>query len=158
MDTHPRSFTIDPVEDIEREWPVLEPLLWELIEHHAPISPFILRDDWAERQRARYRESGAVLFVARADGSPVGFMDARITVDPSIFVERFGSVSNMYVRPAYRRRGIGSALMEAAQRWCADHGAPELRLNVVSPNRDAIDFYRAVGFEPWIIGMRRVLG
>ncbi len=52
-------------------------------------------------------------------------------------------VTGLYVRAGYRRRGFGSALLEAAK-----IGAPwGLRLWVFQPNKEAIRFYRRHGFR-----------
>jgi GNAT superfamily N-acetyltransferase len=141
--------------DLQPYWDEVEPLVRELIEYHEPLEPFRLIDDWPDRLKARYAEPDSVVFLAWRDGHPVGFADARLLTDPSIFRERFVAIGNMYVRSGHRRLGIGSRLLEAVDRWAAERAARQLRLNVVAPNEEAIAFYAASGFEPWIIGMRR---
>jgi ribosomal protein S18 acetylase RimI-like enzyme len=46
-----------------------------------------------------------------------------------------------------RRRGLGRALMSAAEAWLREQGAPKLQLMVREGNADALAFYAALGLE-----------
>tara|TARA_R110002167_G_scaffold192921_5_gene395538 strand:+ start:152 stop:562 length:411 start_codon:yes stop_codon:yes gene_type:complete len=56
-----------------------------------------------------------------------------------------GWVYYLAVHPEVQRRGVGRALMAAAERWLADRGAPKIQLMVREDNADAIGFYEALG-------------
>ena len=59
-------------------------------------------------------------------------------------------VLGMYVRPAYRSKGVGRMLMDAAIH--AALARPEVRvltLTVTQGNEPALRLYRAVGFDAW---------
>lgn len=45
------------------------------------------------------------------------------------------------------RTGIGRALMQAAERWLKERGAPKIQLMVRNDNLQAQGFYRALGYE-----------
>ena len=60
----------------------------------------------------------------------------------SSFVKDFG------VRPRYRHRGVGEALMRSAFRAFKQRGFKELALKVRRTNTTAIRFYRRLGFAP----------
>lgn len=51
------------------------------------------------------------------------------------------------VDAAFRRRGIGRALFQAAEEWAKDAGLWRLELSVMRHNEAARALYRAVGFE-----------
>lgn len=55
-------------------------------------------------------------------------------------------LTDMFVRPSFRRRGVGTALTEAAQKWAEDEGRP-LYLYVQTENEPAKALYASVGFE-----------
>ncbi len=55
-------------------------------------------------------------------------------------------VENLWVASAYRMRGIGGALLAAAERQIAARGYAEARLRVVADNLDARRFYAAHGW------------
>ena len=50
------------------------------------------------------------------------------------------------VDPAYWRRGIGTALLEAAADWARDSGVKKLELHVFPYNTGAIKLYERFGF------------
>jgi GNAT superfamily N-acetyltransferase len=54
----------------------------------------------------------------------------------------------VYVLPSQRRRGVLSALVAAAERWCAEQGITEMRLHVGVDNDVGNAAWQALGFEP----------
>jgi len=85
--------------------------------------------------------------VARADAI-AGFVSFEI-VD-GVFEERVtrGRIQNLYVRPEWRDRGAGSALLEAAESTLADAGAERIAVEAMAPNEDAKRLYESRGYEP----------
>jgi ribosomal protein S18 acetylase RimI-like enzyme len=55
-------------------------------------------------------------------------------------------VWHIFVHPAFKRRGIGSALMDACKRRAAEAGARRVVLETQSSNFGAVQFYLANGF------------
>ena len=49
--------------------------------------------------------------------------------------------------PKYRNQGVGSTMMEAAEKWLKEKGIVKLMLMVRETNIQATEFYRRVGFE-----------
>jgi len=71
---------------------------------------------------------------------------------PGIYLE------DLFVRPAYRRRGFGQALLQALARECVSAGCKRLEWNVLKWNEPSIRFYESevVGakmMDEWV-GMR----
>jgi ribosomal protein S18 acetylase RimI-like enzyme len=54
----------------------------------------------------------------------------------------------LWIDPEVRRRGLGRQLVDAAIAWARPRGAEDLRLWVDATNPSAVEFYRALGFEP----------
>ena len=50
------------------------------------------------------------------------------------------------VDPALRRRGIGRALVAAAEHWLAERGVPKVHLMVRETNQTVTEFYRRIGY------------
>jgi len=50
------------------------------------------------------------------------------------------------VSPAEQGRGLGKALVAAAEEWLQDRGAPKVQLMVRSSNAAVIGFYAALGY------------
>ena len=59
---------------------------------------------------------------------------------------RFGMVQNIGLAPAYRGRGLGSALLSAALTGFKKCGATRAALEVTASNEAAIHLYRKFGF------------
>ena len=56
-------------------------------------------------------------------------------------------LEDLYVRPAFRGRGIGRALLARLAALCVENGWPRMDWAVLDWNQPAIDFYRAQGAE-----------
>lgn len=62
-------------------------------------------------------------------------------------------LEDLFVRPAFRRRGLARRLLSALARECVDHGYTRLTWAVLDWNSNAIALYDAVGGRPqseWI--------
>jgi GNAT superfamily N-acetyltransferase len=66
---------------------------------------------------------------------------------PLMHPERYGYIASVYVRPAYRRRGVLRALLAAAERWCWEQGLTELRLHNAVDSTLANASWASLGFE-----------
>lgn len=98
---------------------------------------------------ARHAVTGSVR-VARARGAdePIGFVAFDIEHGAYEQDETRGIVRNVYVEPAYRRNGVGGALMDEAEAALRDAGATVVTLEAMAGNRSAREFYRERGYEP----------
>jgi len=61
---------------------------------------------------------------------------------PGLYLE------DLYVRPAFRGRGIGSALLRELERGARERGCGRLECAVLDWNQPAIDFYLDFGASP----------
>ena len=60
---------------------------------------------------------------------------------PGIYLE------DLFVRPAYRRRGLGRRLLRALGQIAVERGCGRFEWSVLDWNADAIAFYRSLGAE-----------
>ena len=58
----------------------------------------------------------------------------------------WAEITELYVRPAARRHGLGSSLLRAALERARGHGCGEVHLLVDPDNAGAIAFYESAGF------------
>jgi GNAT superfamily N-acetyltransferase len=80
-------------------------------------------------------------------GEPAGF--ALWFYSFSTFRGRHGIyLEDLFVRPAFRGRGIGRALLAGLARRCRDEGLPRLEWSVLDWNDPALAFYRGLGAAP----------
>lgn len=95
----------------------------------------------------------AEVVIAEADGQPAGF--ALFFHNFSTFLGRRGLyLEDLYVRPAFRGRGLGLALMRHLARLAVERGCGRFEWSVLDWNTPATAFYRrlgAVGLEDWTV-------
>jgi ribosomal protein S18 acetylase RimI-like enzyme len=65
---------------------------------------------------------------------------------------------DLVVKPAYRRQGVGAALLDAAFADFAKRGAPRVLLFTAYKNHGAQSLFERVGFRRTMIEMTRELG
>jgi ribosomal protein S18 acetylase RimI-like enzyme len=61
--------------------------------------------------------------------------------------DRHAHIFLIYVDPAHRRRGIGSALVAQAEGWATARGDRQIGLQVFQSNQAALSLYTQLGFE-----------
>lgn len=87
------------------------------------------------------RNPHATVLVAAAAAQIIG---AAIVADTD---GRCGEAYYIGVDPSLRRRGLGRALVTAAETWLMRRGVYALRLRVEETNSDAAAFYRHLGYR-----------
>lgn len=96
------------------------------------------------------RERRGSLLVAEVEGAVAGFVCwwiARIQ-NPITTVTECAYVARLAVLEPYRRRGIGRALLRAAEAAAIAEGAATMRIEVLAANNPARDLYHAEGYRP----------
>ena len=100
-----------------------------------------------ESFQRRYQGRHNVLqLVARVKDRPVGFF-LGFELKPDTFFAWFYGVL-----PDFRRSGIGSQLIEAAQGWAAQHEYESIRLECHNQHRPMLHLAIDLGYD--IVGMR----
>src|ERR1700678_3697624 len=121
--------------------------------------------DQAEALLAGRRWLEGSLAAAQAgDGTVLVGGDERgvagvITIRPSTHFtgERDGYIGELVVAERDSRRGIGRALVAAADAWASDHGLRNLTLHTGAFNAGARAFYAALGFAEEEVRLTRPL-
>ena len=84
--------------------------------------------------------------IAEWDAEPAGI--AVWFLNFSTFRGRHGIyVEDLFVRPAFRGKGIGKALMARLAKRCVDDGLARFEWAVLAWNAPSIDFYRSIGAQ-----------
>ncbi len=93
-------------------------------------------------------------FLGEWDGEAAGLLVLRIA--PTLSgAEPWAEITEMVVRPQFRRRGIGRALVEAALDCGRQRGCREFHLLVDPSNLAGQAFYTELGFQADSWEMRR---
>lgn len=108
----------------------------------------------AQITRKAAARSGA-LFVAEYDGDIAGLVVCWAEHDDDVTLvegaRRFGYVSDIFVAPGHRGRGVGAALLAAAEGHLAGLGLSHVQLHVLAANADARAVYERSGYRAYEI-------
>ena len=109
-----------------------------------------ITDRYLDLMFRRCAEFDGVVLVAEADGAVTGFVSVWTryrSLEPNDDAAEHGLVSDLVVSAKHRGRGIGRALLRAAEARARQAGADTLRVWVKAGNASALSLYSAEGFE-----------
>src|SRR5687768_15223635 len=98
------------------------------------------RAEWAERFLAA---PGHLMLIAYVDGAPAGMISGIEMLHPDKGAEM--CLYELSVDEAYRRRGIGRALVEALLKVARERGCHDMWVGVDTDNDPALASYRSAG-------------
>lgn len=105
--------------------------------------------------------SSGMIFVAACDGAVAGFVCVLGQTHSGEIIERWPErayITDLVVLSEYRRRGIGSALMRAAEDHAIGCDAQTLMLGVLAGNAPARALYRLTGFRESEVILKKAIG
>jgi ribosomal protein S18 acetylase RimI-like enzyme len=109
-----------------------------------------------ERALVATPAGSTVLVAESAPAGPLGFVHLETAAD--FFThELHGHVSDLVVTPAGEGRGVGRALMAAAEAWSRSRAHRFLTLNVFGDNTRARLLYERLGYRPDTTKMVKLL-
>ena len=137
--------------------------LWlALVGYHREIDPDLppaapngaLR--YARRLVDRLEDPMTSVLVAETEGKVVGYVLGMVVdLAPEMFAQSpSGFLADIYVDTAYRRHGVGRALVEHLSAWFRDRGLHYFEWHVAALNDDAVEFWRKVGGRDVMLRMR----
>ena len=93
-------------------------------------------------------------YVAEAEGTLAGFACLRLV--PHLQGDApYAELTDLYVDPPFRRRGVARALMTEVERVAMAAGADEIVVITGFENDGAHDAYHAQGYVQWAQAMRK---
>ena len=119
----------------------LDPAEYRVPQHAAVVTRF--------RSELEVADEADLHLVAEVGGVVVGSLDAFMRPLPSegsMRIPRRGALIGIAVDEGWRGRGVGTALMRAAEAWALDRGYDTLELDVADPNGDARRLYERLGY------------
>jgi ribosomal protein S18 acetylase RimI-like enzyme len=141
-------------------------LLAEVDELHRLGVPWMFQKPIAEPRSKEFFEDllsseDSALLVAVAGTQIVAVATAllRSAPDFALFISQsWGVLDNIAVAQAWRRRGVGRALVRDVERWLRGRGANWTELGVYEFNDGARAFYQNLGYLPVLTKLRKPFG
>lgn len=93
---------------------------------------------------------GSALFVAKVAGQVVGFAEVYVRQDepnPARVSRTYGHLQSLMVDEGFRRRGVGTRLVKAAEQWARAKGAAEMQLQTWEFATGPLAFYEHGGYR-----------
>jgi ribosomal protein S18 acetylase RimI-like enzyme len=114
---------------------------------------------YAKRIEQRLSDPYTCAFIAEDQGRVIAFVLGMV-VDllPDIFAQEPGGfLADIYVEPAYRRRGVGRALVAALRTWFAEQNVHYFDWHVAARNPEGLAFWRSIGGRDMMVRMRAIV-
>lgn len=129
----------------EGDTPLILQFIRELADYEGMLSE-VVADEGTLKEWIFRKQKAEVLFVL-ADGREVGF--ALFFHNFSTFLGRAGLyLEDLYVKPEYRGRGYGKAILKKLAAIAVERGCGRLEWWCLDWNRPSIDFYLSLGAQP----------
>jgi aminoglycoside 6'-N-acetyltransferase len=133
--------------------------------HHASIDPKRWRvPTLAEEQTARRywhaarpRDEGLVAVAGEVVVGVIELWLKRPRGPAGAHVQSVSVDFGLAVLPEWRGRGVGSALLEAAETWARAQGAERMSMDLSSANAGALRLYERMGYEVHALEMDKVI-
>jgi GNAT superfamily N-acetyltransferase len=130
----------------EDDVPLILSLIRELAEYER-LSHEVVATEGLLREALFGERRGAEVLIACYKGAPAGF--ALFFHSFSTFLGRPGIyLEDLYVKPEFRGKGIGRALLTHLARLAKERGCGRLEWSVLDWNKPAIKLYRSIGAVP----------
>jgi GNAT superfamily N-acetyltransferase len=126
-------------------------------DHH-----LVLKDEYA-RFFATYmlgflKNPDAVVKVAEDEGDVVGYAVATRGREAAFFkYSQVALLSDVFVKPSARGKGVGAALLEAITEWARKQKLQAIEVNFFPDHKEEVESLKALGFFPSRVKMLRPL-
>ena len=129
----------------ERDVPLILQLITELAAYEK-LAHHVVATEAALRQTLFGERPAAEVVIACAGEEPIGFAlwfhnYSTFLAKPGLYLE------DLFVRPEWRGRGVGKALLTHLARIAVERGCGRMEWSVLDWNAPAIGFYRGLGAE-----------
>ncbi|MCL2072043.1 MAG: GNAT family N-acetyltransferase [Oscillospiraceae bacterium] len=138
---------------------ILSKMYEDFFAFHADLQPTYYN---AAEEKGKYPEfiinsENDDAIIAEVDGNIAGFchvLEDKTSPYDCIVQYKFAICMDLYVFPDYRKKGVGSALINAAKEWAKNRNLSFVELKVLVENKSAIRLYEREGFNKVMSTMR----
>ena len=96
--------------------------------------------------KKRLAKKESIIFFVEEDNVCIGFVQLYVTFD-SLELGKKVVLYDLFVRPEYRKKGIGAMLMDASKDFAENNGISGIELSTAISNGTAQSLYESLGYE-----------
>ena len=142
--------------------PAMATLEQELLRDDAVGDPYLVREltrkDVEEQLRKVVGGDWGICLVATHGGQVVGYLSCGYKDSPRWRPVKATEIHALYLREAFRSRGIGGRLIAELVRWSELRGAEVVEVGAFASNTRALAFYERAGFRPTLVHLEMPVG
>lgn len=103
--------------------------------------------------KGRLKSDKSIVLVAEVDSKVVGY--AITHMENFAFRNRnpLAELENMFVEEEVRGKGVGTMLVEETKKILKERKVPRIKVQAFYPNKQAINFYKKLGFNDFVTSM-----
>jgi ribosomal protein S18 acetylase RimI-like enzyme len=108
--------------------------------------------------RSRIEQPDCFAILAEEEGVAVGYLiGSLIPSEDYRTVTKLAEGENMYVKGAFRGRGVGTKLVKQFEVWCREKGVQVIRYVASAENTEGIKFYKTQGLKEISVTLEKKL-
>lgn len=119
--------------------------------HNLGVPSDAEREIYLSKIKAIVQGEDSAILVAEISGKPIGLAEIHLKQpdpdSPGIVPMLYAHLQSLAVTAKFRRQGVGSQLLQAAQAWAHAHAAVELCLDVWEFSEGPLAFYEKLGYH-----------
>ena len=102
------------------------------------------------------RSPDGLVLMAEDGGKPVGYSFNYVKKSNPVYrVNKLGCMSELYIVPGYRKKGISSRFKNEAFKWFRKKGLKHVCIGAHGSNKRALGIYRKWGFFDFSVDLRK---
>lgn len=116
------------------------------------------RSEECKKYFSSFFEEDAFIICAYSESQMIGYLSASV-YEADEFREKMliAELENIMVLPEHQSKGIGKRLYEEFIAWAKRKNADRVKVGVFCKNKNAISFYKKLGFEEYDMNMEKKL-
>ena len=139
--------------------PSLLNLIKFMVEYHLKIDryyrPYAEYKNLEEEMDSWLKDKDTRVLIAEKSGKLIGYLQIAVESAPTyVSAKKIGIIYNLLVVEKYRRRGVAGQLMSEGLKWLEIKKVKNVELSVDARNKDAIQFWKKLGFFEYKFRMR----
>lgn len=142
-----REYILEDIKDI-----IL--LQKKLNQHHIEIDAVFYQpstnasEEFGSYITSRFKDEDFKIYVAEYEDKIVGYIMGWINVRPPIYVrKKVGYLSNVYINPEMRGKGIGGKLVSKLNEWFLSKDVDFIETHADARNINTVSSFKSLGFS-----------